>query len=155
MVMTHKTKEKFQLKWKWPFVVESVYSNRAHRLLTPDGNILMMPINGKYLKKIMFNTTPLIVDTPWPIRWIRVWDLRCLEEHQRRVSSFNGSHHGRSMLSRPNMVDILMYDVNIEETKLETSVLTCHFLMIKLILYLWSKLHPDQWDGLGFEIQDV
>ena len=27
--------------------------------------------------------------------------------------------------------------------------------MIKLTLYLWSKLHSDQWDGLGFKIQDA
>ena len=27
--------------------------------------------------------------------------------------------------------------------------------MIRLLLHLLSKLHPDQSDGLGFEIQDV
>jgi len=27
--------------------------------------------------------------------------------------------------------------------------------MIRLTLHLWSKLHPDQSHGLGFEIQDV
>jgi len=51
MVMTHKTKEKFQPKWEGPFVVESVYSNRAYRLITLDGDTLMMLINGKLLKK--------------------------------------------------------------------------------------------------------
>ena len=51
MVMTHKTKEKFQPKWEGPFVVESVYSNGAYRLITPDGDTLMMPINGRFLKK--------------------------------------------------------------------------------------------------------
>ena len=51
MVMTHKTKGKFQPKWEGSFVVESVYSNGAYRLVTPDGDTLMMPINGKYLKK--------------------------------------------------------------------------------------------------------
>ena len=45
MVMTHhKTKGKFQPKWEGPFVVESVYSNRAYRLITPDGDTLMMPL---------------------------------------------------------------------------------------------------------------
>jgi len=39
--------------------------------------------------------------------------------HQRRAFSFNGSHHDRSMPSRPNIVDIVMHDVNIEN--LETS----------------------------------
>jgi len=50
-VMTHKTKRKFQPKWEGPFVVESVYSNGAYRLITLDGDTLMMQINGKLLKK--------------------------------------------------------------------------------------------------------
>jgi len=51
MMMTHKTKEKFQPKWEWLFVVESVYSNGAYRLITPDGDTLMTPINDRFLKK--------------------------------------------------------------------------------------------------------
>ena len=51
MVMTHKTKGKFQPKWEGPFVVESVYSNGSYRLITPNGDTLMMPINGRFLKK--------------------------------------------------------------------------------------------------------
>ena len=50
VVMTHKTKGKFQPKREGPFVVESVYSNGAYRLITPDGDTLMMPINDKLLK---------------------------------------------------------------------------------------------------------
>jgi len=42
MIITHKTKGKFQPKWKGPFVIE---------LITPDGDTLMMPINGRFLKK--------------------------------------------------------------------------------------------------------
>jgi len=49
--MTHKMKEKFLPKWEGPFVVESVYSNGAYRLISPEGDILMMPINEKFLKK--------------------------------------------------------------------------------------------------------
>jgi len=49
MIMTHKTKEKFQPKWG-PFVVESDNSNKAYCLITPDGDTLMMPINSKFLK---------------------------------------------------------------------------------------------------------
>jgi len=49
--MTHKRKGKFQPKWEGPFVVKSVYSNGAYRLITPDGDALMMPINGRFLKK--------------------------------------------------------------------------------------------------------
>ena len=51
MVMTYKTKGKFLPKWEGPFVVESVYSNGAYRLIIPDGDTLMMPINSKFLKK--------------------------------------------------------------------------------------------------------
>jgi hypothetical protein len=51
MIMTHKTKGKFNPKWEGPFVIESVYSNGAYRLITEKGELLMMPINGKFLKK--------------------------------------------------------------------------------------------------------
>jgi len=51
MIMTHKIKGKFQPKWEWPFVIEIVYLNGAYRLMTSDGDMLMMPINGKFLKK--------------------------------------------------------------------------------------------------------
>ena len=51
MIMTHKTKGKFQPKWEGPFAIETVYSNGAYRLINPDGDMLMMPINGRFLKK--------------------------------------------------------------------------------------------------------
>jgi len=51
MIMTHKTKNKFQPKWEGPFVVKTIYSNRAYRLVSSNGDALMIPINGKYLKK--------------------------------------------------------------------------------------------------------
>jgi len=54
-----------------------------------------------------------------------------LREHQKKAFSFNGSHHGRPTPSRPNIGDNVMHDVNIEETKLETSVLA-------LSLFSWS-----------------
>jgi len=44
MVMTHKTKEKFHPKFH-------PKSNGAYRLIIPDSNTLMMPINGRFLKK--------------------------------------------------------------------------------------------------------
>ena len=50
MVMTHKTKDKFQPKWEGPYVVEMVYSNGAYRLINPNGDTLMMPSNKKFLK---------------------------------------------------------------------------------------------------------
>jgi len=52
-VVTHKTKENLQPKWEGPFVVESVYSNGAYCLISLEGNILMMPSNGKFLKKLL------------------------------------------------------------------------------------------------------
>jgi len=51
MVMTHKIKDKFQPKWEGPFVVETAYSNGAYRLADPNGGMLMMPINGKFMTK--------------------------------------------------------------------------------------------------------
>ena len=51
MVMTHKTKGKFQSKWKGPYMVEMVYSNGAYCLTNPNGNMLMMSVNEKFLKK--------------------------------------------------------------------------------------------------------
>ena len=51
MVMTHRKKGKFNPKWEGPFVIESVYSNGAYRLINHDGGKLMMSINGKFLKK--------------------------------------------------------------------------------------------------------
>ena len=51
MFMTHKIKGKFQFKWEGPYVVETVYSNEAYRLINANGDMLMMPINEKLLKK--------------------------------------------------------------------------------------------------------
>jgi len=51
MVMTHKTKGKFQPKWEGPFMVEIIYLNGAYRLANPNDDLLMMPINDKFLKK--------------------------------------------------------------------------------------------------------
>ena len=46
MVIIHKTKGKFQLKWEGLFVVKIVYSNGAYRLANPNSDMLMMQING-------------------------------------------------------------------------------------------------------------
>jgi len=51
MVMTHKIKDKFQPKWEMSFVIEIIYSNGAYRLATPDGGILMISVNDKFLKE--------------------------------------------------------------------------------------------------------
>ena len=54
MVMTHKPKGKFRLKWEGSYVIETVYSNGVYRLSNPNGDMLMMPINGNFLKKYYF-----------------------------------------------------------------------------------------------------
>ena len=51
MIMTHKTKDKFQPKWEGPFMIEIAYSNGAYRVITSDGDMLMMSINSRFLKK--------------------------------------------------------------------------------------------------------
>jgi len=51
MIMTHKTKGKFQPKWEGPFVIEIVYSNGVYRLIIRNGDTLMMSISGRFLKK--------------------------------------------------------------------------------------------------------
>jgi len=51
MIMMHKIKGKVQPKWEGPFIIETVYLNGAYRLITPDGDTVMMPINGRFLKK--------------------------------------------------------------------------------------------------------
>ena len=138
MVMTHKMKGKFQPKWEGPFVVELVYSNGAYHLTTPEDDTLMMSINDRFLKKYhpwKHSSHDQVSTTPW----LMFLDPKCLEEHQRRASSFNGSHHGRSMPSRLNIVNITMHDVNVEQTKCETLVLACHSSLVHLhyIRRLW------------------
>jgi len=51
MIMTHKIKGKFQPKWEGLFVIETFYLNGAYRLIISDGDTLMMPIDGRFLKK--------------------------------------------------------------------------------------------------------
>jgi len=51
MVMTNKAKGKFQPKWEGPFIIETIYSNGAYRLIILDGDTLMMSINDRFLKK--------------------------------------------------------------------------------------------------------
>ena len=51
MIMTDKTKGKFQPKWEGPFLIETDYSNGAYYLMTSDRDLLMIPISGKFLKK--------------------------------------------------------------------------------------------------------
>jgi len=115
-----------------------VYSNGAYCLTNSDGDTLMMPINGKLLKKyyawswidFSFVTLFMIKLT------LHLWSKLHLDHsdglgfsiqdawRQIKASSFNESHHDRLVLNRLNVTDIMLYDVNIEEMKkLETSIL--------------------------------
>ena len=47
-----------------------------------------------------------------------------------------------------------MHDVNTKQRRIVSFSLVT-LLMIKLTLHLWSKLHLEQSDGLGLEIQYV
>jgi hypothetical protein len=42
--------QKFILKWKGPYVIHKVYTNRTYNLSTPSGRILMKCYNGTKLK---------------------------------------------------------------------------------------------------------
>ena len=46
IVVTHKTKGKFQPKWEGPYIVELVYDAGAHQLIDARGVRPMPPING-------------------------------------------------------------------------------------------------------------
>jgi len=73
-------------------------------------------------RSTILNRTLLIIRLTLHL-WSNHPNLRCLKERQRRASSFSGSHHGWSTSSSPNIIDSTMHDVNIGETKCETSVL--------------------------------
>jgi hypothetical protein len=54
IVVTHKTKGKFEPKWEGPYAIEKVYDGGAYQLVDPQGARPMPPINGRFLKKIFF-----------------------------------------------------------------------------------------------------
>ena len=49
IITTHRTGNKFTLKWDGPYVVQEVYTNGAYKLIDNDG-VRISPINGKFLK---------------------------------------------------------------------------------------------------------
>jgi len=51
IVVTHRTKEKFEPKWEGSFVIEQVYDGGAYQLIDDHGLRPMPPINGRHLKK--------------------------------------------------------------------------------------------------------
>ncbi|KAJ6815610.1 uncharacterized protein M6B38_134095 [Iris pallida] len=57
MVMTHKTVGKFQPKWDGPFIIETVFSNGAYRLVKQNGDLLMLPVNAK-CRLVPLNSPP-------------------------------------------------------------------------------------------------
>jgi hypothetical protein len=51
IVITHKTRGKFEPKWEGPFIIEQVYDGGAYQLVDNQGLHPMPPVNGRYLKK--------------------------------------------------------------------------------------------------------
>jgi ribonuclease HI len=51
IIVTHKTRGKFEPKWEGPYVIEKVYDGGAYQLIDQDGKRPMPPINGRFLKK--------------------------------------------------------------------------------------------------------
>jgi hypothetical protein len=51
MNITHHMQAKFEPKWEAPFVVKDVYSSGAYRIIFPDGEYYLPPINGKFMKR--------------------------------------------------------------------------------------------------------
>jgi hypothetical protein len=53
IVVTHKTKGKFEPKWEGPYIIEQVYDEGAYQLVDGQGERPMPPINGRFLKNIL------------------------------------------------------------------------------------------------------
>ena len=51
MNITRRMKGKFEPKWEGPFVIKEVYSSGTYRIISPDGEYLPAPVNGKFLKR--------------------------------------------------------------------------------------------------------
>jgi hypothetical protein len=51
IVITHKTRGKFEPKWEGPFIIEQVYDGGAYQLVDHQGLRPMPPVNRRYLKK--------------------------------------------------------------------------------------------------------
>jgi hypothetical protein len=51
IIVTHKTKGKFESKWEGPFIIQQVYYGGTYLLVDYHGLCPMPPVNGRYLKK--------------------------------------------------------------------------------------------------------
>lgn len=51
IILSSKSKGKFEPKWEGPYVVEQVYDGGAYQLINQEGIRPMPPINGRFLKK--------------------------------------------------------------------------------------------------------
>ncbi|KAG2577294.1 hypothetical protein PVAP13_6NG090015 [Panicum virgatum] len=51
IIVTHKTKGKFESKWDGPYIIEKAYDGGAYQFIDHHGNRPMPPINGRFLKK--------------------------------------------------------------------------------------------------------
>lgn len=51
IVVTHRTKGKFEPKWEGPYIIERVYEGGAYQLIDCEGKHPMPPMFGRFLKK--------------------------------------------------------------------------------------------------------
>ncbi|KAK1680325.1 hypothetical protein QYE76_041173 [Lolium multiflorum] len=59
IVVTHKTKGKFEPKWEGPYAIEQVYDGGAYQLVDSQGSRPMPPINGRGAVAAVATTAPL------------------------------------------------------------------------------------------------
>jgi hypothetical protein len=67
IVVTHKTKGMFELKWEEPYIIEQVYDGGTYQLVDHQGLHPMTPVNGRYLKNYF---AWLSVDAVLPIPFL-------------------------------------------------------------------------------------
>ncbi|MGV8000520.1 hypothetical protein PJP08_29385, partial [Mycobacterium kansasii] len=51
IMVTRRTRGKFEPKWDGPYVVKEVYSNGAYRVANQDGQGVSIPVNARFIKR--------------------------------------------------------------------------------------------------------
>ena len=158
--MTHKTKGKFQRKLEGPFVVESVYSNGAYRLITSNGDTLMIQSTADSWRNTILNSTFPLIKLILHL-WSKFhpdqsdglgFEIQDAWESAKEKLSHSTDH----IMVDWSRVDwtLLMHDWRNDKAKnSDFSLVT--LLMIRLTLHFWSKIHPDQSNKFGFKIQNA
>ena len=53
IIVTRKSKAKFEPKWEGPYVVTKVFTKGAYELSNADGDCIYPCVNGKFVKKVL------------------------------------------------------------------------------------------------------